>query len=75
MLFSGCVNHLRNSTDALICSSVPCVTTMPAPCCTETGFVPSKYGHGRTRIVMSWLSPLSVWTCFGKKDALEHEPT
>ena len=53
MLFSGSVIHLRNSTEASICSSVPRVTTMPAPCCTATGSQPSNVGQGSARIVMS----------------------
>ena len=75
MLFSGWVNHFKNSTLASIWASVPLVTIMPAPCWAATGAQPEKLGQGRTAISMSWLSVSLVSTCLGKKVELDEEPT
>ena len=75
MLFSGAVKYLRKVTLALISASSPLVTTMPAPCCTETGSQPAKCGFGSTFSSIEWLSSSLVITLSGKKVALELEPT
>ena len=72
---SGWVNHFRKATQALISSSVPGMTTMPAPCWTATGSQPAKLGQGSAAISMPWLSVSLVSTWVGKKEALEEEPT
>ena len=59
----------------LISASSPLVTTMPAPCCTETGSQPAKCGFGSTFSSIEWLSSSLVITLSGKKVALELEPT
>ena len=75
MLFSGWVNHFRNSTQARIWASVPLVTIMPAPCWAATGLQPAKDGQGRMAGSMAWLSASLVITWAGKKGLLADEPT
>ena len=75
MLFSGRVNHLRNSTLARTFASSPAVTTMPAPCWTANDSPSANFGQGSTFSVMSWLSVSLVMTREGKNVPLEDEPT